>query len=618
MVGQPKDIEFKNRRGYLQTLNLVSMVSKVDPLWLAEVAPQLVKIETGLNPRYDASKDSVVSVTRTVFNGQVIGEDLVPDPTHQKAMELFAAAVSSLSDFRPIAEHNRSVREQAEALYVRSGGHTRRITSQEETAQYRLYFEEYGVVSQATLAEAITTAGKISVGDLQLRLEDFISAEEQAKVASGNPDIIEVLGKELPATYRSGYNPSIIAESIQESDDWKQFPEKILLPGGRAVTVVVKVDSWQTFQESNLSVLKETVRKHLNKKQLEQALNSAPTIALPGPTTETLPEIVEYQYGADVLTGEPLVRFGTVVANTGYYLTAQFKAVWYDTHAEAEAARAQAIERFDSLAAEREKARELEETKAEARPVGERLRAVYEEHSQRGMLSGELRDELHNRAWMSMPNTTAEIRQWATAHQALIAKVEVVVAERKKREQPRYDYQEAEFALGAERQTHLLVTEGGTLFVGATKHNSIGSLDVEPIVQDVACDEHVSLDDEGKVSRWRHCIPSGEQVTVRSFSGSGNLNYEVTFRSPEAGTLTQGVWAVATDDKGILFYPAIYYRERREVIPEKIEVIRERQRPATAAASGDMASALEALRAYLGEDAVHSMNDKRSQRQRRR
>lgn len=498
VVGQPKDIEFKDRRGYKRILNLVSMVSKVDPLWLAEVAPQLVKIETGLNPRYNASTDSVVSTTRTIFNGQVIGEDWVPDPNHQKATELFAAAVSSLSDFAPIAAHNRAIREQAETLYVRSGGHTRRITSQDETAQYWLHFEEYGVVSQSTLAQAIT-AGKIRVNDLQLRLEDFVSAEEQAKVTTNNPDTIEVLGNQLPVTYRSGYNPSIMLEgTIQESDDWKRLPEKVLLPGGRAITVIIKIDSWQTLQESNLSLLKETVRKHLNKKQLDACVSSAQTIQLPGPNTESVPEIVEHHYGADVLTGEPLIRYGTVAVTTGFYRSSEFQAVWYDTRVEAETARAKAIERFDSLAAERQKARELEQVKLEAQPVKERIDALTREYEYKDVLPNELRYELRERAWSSRPGTAAEIRQWVAGHQAVIAKVEAIIAERQQREQRRYDYQEAEFALGAERQTYLLVTEGGTMFVGATKHNSIGSLDVEPMVHDVACDERVSLDDEGR------------------------------------------------------------------------------------------------------------------------
>lgn len=618
VVGQPKDIEFKDRRGYKRILNLVSMVSKVDPLWLAEVAPQLVKIETALNPRYNVNQDSVVSTTRTIFNGQVIAEDQVPDPNHQKATELFAAAVGSLSDFAPIASHNRQVREQADALYVRSGGHTRRITSQDETAHYWLHFEEYGVVSQSALAQAIT-AGKIRVNDLQLRLEDFVSAEEQTKVATNNPDTIEVLGGQLPVTYRSGYNPSIMLEgTIQESDDWKRLPEKVLLPGGRAITVIIKIDGWQTFQESNLSLLKETVRKHLNKKQLDACVSSAPTIQLPGPNTESVPEIVKHHYGADVLTGEPLVRYGTVAATTGFYRSSEFQAAWYDTRVEAETARTKAIERFDSLAAERQKARELEQVKLEAQPTKERIDALTREYEYKDVLPNELRYELRERAWISRPSTAAEIGQWIAGHQAVIAKVEAVLAERQKREQRAYDYQEAVFALGAEHQTYLLVTESDTMFVGATKWNSIGSLEVEPApLEDVACDRQVSLDDEGKVSHW-HYIPSGERVTVRSFSGRGNLNFEVSFRSPEAGTLAQGVWAVATDDKGILFYPAIYYRERREVIPEKIEVIRERQRPAAKPASSDMETALAALKAHLGEDAVHSMSDRRSQRQRRR
>src|SRR5690606_14172186 len=36
VVGLPKDIQFKDRRGYLRTLNLVAMVSAVDPAWLAD------------------------------------------------------------------------------------------------------------------------------------------------------------------------------------------------------------------------------------------------------------------------------------------------------------------------------------------------------------------------------------------------------------------------------------------------------------------------------------------------------------------------------------------------------------------------------------------------------
>jgi ATP-dependent helicase HrpA len=95
IVGLPKDIQFKNRRGYLCTLNLVSMVTKVDPAWLVEVAPQLVENKTGLNPRFDSAKDSVVSTTQVFFNGQLVKEETVQDSSHPEAPAVFARWLAS-------------------------------------------------------------------------------------------------------------------------------------------------------------------------------------------------------------------------------------------------------------------------------------------------------------------------------------------------------------------------------------------------------------------------------------------------------------------------------------------------------------------------------------------
>lgn len=95
IVGLPKDIQFKNRRGYLCTLNLVSMVTQVDPMWLAEVAPQLVSIEEGLSPFYDDGNDICKSTTRTHFNGQKVKEEIVATPEHKEAADLFAGWLAS-------------------------------------------------------------------------------------------------------------------------------------------------------------------------------------------------------------------------------------------------------------------------------------------------------------------------------------------------------------------------------------------------------------------------------------------------------------------------------------------------------------------------------------------
>ena len=95
VVGLPKDISFRNRKGYSCTLNLVAMCTKVDPTWLAEVAPQLVQTEEGINPEFDSGKDSCTSVTRTRFNGQVVSEERVATPEHEEAGEAFVDWLSS-------------------------------------------------------------------------------------------------------------------------------------------------------------------------------------------------------------------------------------------------------------------------------------------------------------------------------------------------------------------------------------------------------------------------------------------------------------------------------------------------------------------------------------------
>ena len=88
VVGLPRDLQVKTRRGMMATLRLVRMASKVDPAWLAEVAPQLVEVKTGLKPRYDSGQDDVVSTTQTWFNGQLVESHDVLDSAHAEAVRL--------------------------------------------------------------------------------------------------------------------------------------------------------------------------------------------------------------------------------------------------------------------------------------------------------------------------------------------------------------------------------------------------------------------------------------------------------------------------------------------------------------------------------------------------
>lgn len=87
LVGIPFDLEIPTRRGKM-TLHLITMATKVLPLWLVEIAPHLVRLEQGLNPSYDPTSDCCLSTCKTVFNGQVVSEVREATPEHPEASRL--------------------------------------------------------------------------------------------------------------------------------------------------------------------------------------------------------------------------------------------------------------------------------------------------------------------------------------------------------------------------------------------------------------------------------------------------------------------------------------------------------------------------------------------------
>ncbi|HWQ59685.1 MAG TPA: helicase-related protein [Candidatus Fimivivens sp.] len=88
IVGKPFDLQISTRRGP-RTLNLVEMVSKVEPAWLMEVAPQLVRFEEGINPSYEPEPDSCFATTETFFQSHMVKEERVATPEHEQASKVF-------------------------------------------------------------------------------------------------------------------------------------------------------------------------------------------------------------------------------------------------------------------------------------------------------------------------------------------------------------------------------------------------------------------------------------------------------------------------------------------------------------------------------------------------
>jgi ATP-dependent helicase HrpB len=433
LVGKPFDLQIKTRRG-MMTLKLIELASKVDPMWLTEIAPQLVEQKTGLNPRYDASKDMVVSTTQVFFNKQMVREEAVADGEHPEATMVFTRWLSGRSelpssltetndgrDLEVVLRTNAGRQERARQMNIRTGEETFKVYSQEEV------FERF--------ATALSGVQRIAeVARPEVLALPTLDEEQIASVLRDNPDAIEVLGSELVVEYRTPsygtvQNPRVKLEGEMVGENrWLNLPDEgVRLPGSRLVEVMVSFGYRPTISDTDIPKLKENVREHLNREQWD-GWSGKPELALPDPAVEgsEIP-FATAVYGQCVVTGDELKAYGTVRYQSGYY-SSGWEAVWYRDREEAEKVRAEATQKLEASRVEARQKRELETAKAEAQAAREQLRGLsscdgwYD-------LDSELRRKVENRRYEYLPNSIEELCQHKADTEALVAKVEVELAE---------------------------------------------------------------------------------------------------------------------------------------------------------------------------------------------
>lgn len=256
IVGMPKDIEFKNKRGYTQTLNLVTMASVVDPMWLADVAPQLVKVETGLNPRFDSGKDCVVSTTNIFFNGQLIKEDVVLDVDNPKAVEAFLSSLLKTgSDIcRKVTNAKQEIQKQVETLHVRSGGVIPNNASEQIQEFYMNLCTSRGIKSVKQLLE---------YEDIYLSLDAIVAPELRAQVETQNPSEIEINGNVSKIEYLKEYS-EFYGKITLEYQTLKGMESMPSLPGKKVKLVCSHAG--YTFTYDNLADMKLNIIRKMYEK----------------------------------------------------------------------------------------------------------------------------------------------------------------------------------------------------------------------------------------------------------------------------------------------------------------------------------------------------------------
>jgi HrpA-like RNA helicase len=352
LVGRPFDLQISTRRGQM-TLRLIEMASRVDPMWLAEVAPQLVETESGFSPRYDSERDVVVSTTKTLFSGVVVKEETVDDPTHERAAEVFArwlADRTSLEDtpLDEVLRANEARQAKAKELNTRSGEKTFVVYSPSEVAEF---------YKNALLGAArVTDVAQPEVLALPSLDESLVES-----VIKDNPDNVEILGKRFSVGYSSYEGPAVSIDFAGEGLNWRELPDEgIFLPGGRELGIrtdgyvicsLVTDSKWQVGLKPS-SQFKAAVTEILNKEQWEKHPIAYGLATITADSDESDVPFEKVVYGKDAQSGVDLVGYGTIRVIGGYSL--EFVSSWCRDEADARKVYAETLTalarlRFDRL-----------------------------------------------------------------------------------------------------------------------------------------------------------------------------------------------------------------------------------------------------------------------------
>lgn len=232
ITAMPFDIETIVEREGMKfpiTIHLVVSVTKVDPAWLTEVAPQLAKSE----PRgfsFDTQLGEVVSIMSTVFNGHDIGRTSSPAYECPEAtLTLAEALVEGLIDY-PDKEHNESIRRLIAILHRR---HSREVKSLTIEDLASIFAERLGTVYKVI---------DLSQVNLKLELADFVPAQFLDEVNSLEPETIIVDRIPCLVKYDVMAGSRVYATVQVPRDQLSQLVRLPLLPKADGLNRVEAVD----------------------------------------------------------------------------------------------------------------------------------------------------------------------------------------------------------------------------------------------------------------------------------------------------------------------------------------------------------------------------------------
>jgi len=331
IVGKPFDLEITNRRGRRVTLNLVGMATKVNPEWLAEIAPQLARNENR-NYRFDKTRNQVVCDKIYIFNNQEFKTEIIlacecPEATNALAKELAFKWINS--------DEAKITNKELGSLYNKSAGLTYKPLDIDKVTE--IYTFKLGNIF--TLDQI-----KETNLDLSLKRDMFISDEDVKYINSQNPDTVNI-GDEISdikyfyqpkGSWTSEKHSITIMVSIDTIKNITQQQIENLIPSGNKYELEIKDEKYSKIRGTSVAVLKEQIEDRRLEIAWEdfQVNNSSNRIEIKG--LEPLPELPE-PIIYDEITGS-LAYPAYNISWGNYYIK------WFQKNEEAEKSRKEALD----------------------------------------------------------------------------------------------------------------------------------------------------------------------------------------------------------------------------------------------------------------------------------
>lgn len=161
LVGKPFDVESK-KDDSSKIHHLITYATRIKPAWIAELAPHLMTVQEGENPRYSQKNDQVIFARKSYCGRRELDTEYYADPSNPKAPQVFAEwladtlldkrapkKVQKLTELKEVWEHNCKYTEDARRANRKAKAEVMPEYDRAKLAQY--YIEK--LAGKSSLAE---------------------------------------------------------------------------------------------------------------------------------------------------------------------------------------------------------------------------------------------------------------------------------------------------------------------------------------------------------------------------------------------------------------------------------------------------------------------------------